>query len=351
MKLQIAHSIHELDEARWDAIASDEIAMTHRWQRVMEAGWRDYHPRYLFLEDAQGPLATAVAEAGRSFWRGGWSGRLLKRFTLALTAPFSSLNCGIMARPGVELAAVLPHLDAALSGICRRERRLLLTVLNVPGGDVATWQARHFLALRREPAAVLALPADYEQYLQTLSAKERSRLRRMRRRGNEWQVTFQHGPPDGDGEKVYPLFRQVFLQHAPPNSEVPFGAEFFDILEREMPGEVFFFRGYVRGELAGVLLGIRAGQTLWGPLVGLRYELTRPSYLYFLLFDEIIRWCLERGLQHVQSGLTIAREKQAQGFSLHERWFCYRAHPQLLNVALRGAVSLVKRTRPNGEEV
>lgn len=347
MRHQITRSIRELDEAQWDVIAGDEISMTHRWQRVMEAGWRDHRSRYLLLTDDRGPLAIAVAGSGRAFGYTGWPGRLIKRFALVLTAPLSSLNCGVMLRPGAEMAAVLPQLDRALGRICWRERRVLLAVINVPPGDVAVWRAMRFLSLPGERAAVLDLPPDYEQYVQTLAGEKRSRLRRIRRRGAAREVTFAHGPPAGDGERIYPLFCEVFSRHGTPLTDMPFTAEFFSILEREMPGEVQLFRGFVGGELAGVSLGISAGKTLWwGPVIGLRYDLARPSYLYFLLIDEIIRWSIARGFRQIQGGLTGAREKQEQGFRLQERWICCRAHPPLLNVALRVAASLTRRAMP-----
>lgn len=349
MRYQIARSIQEMDEAHWDAIAGDGVLMTHRWQRVMEAGWRDYHPCYLLLADNRGPLAIVVTEIGRTFGYTGWRKWLLKRLTLVLGAPFSSLTCGVMVRSGVEPAVVLPRLTRLLGQICRRERRVLLGVSSISTSDVAVWRAMNFSILPLQRTAVLDLPPDYAHYLQALSREERSRLRRLRRRGEACGVTFEHGPLAGDGERIYPLFCEVFSRHGESLTDMPFTAEFFSILEREMPGQVQLFRGFVDGELAGVSLNILAGGMLWGPMMGLRYELARPSYLYFLLIDEVIRWSIEHRLRRIYGGLTSEREKQEQGFRLRERWFCCRAHPPLLNIALKGVVSLARRAMPGGD--
>ena len=124
---------------------------------------------------------------------------------------------------------------------------------------------------------------------------------------------------------------------------MPFTATLFEGLDREMPGDVLFIRGYAGETLAGASLCVFDETTMWAPMIGLHYEIARPSYLYFLQQDERVRLCIERGIRRIFSGKTNYREKQRHGFHQEERWFCYRANSHLLNRALALAFPLARR--------
>jgi hypothetical protein len=51
MRYQTARGIEAFEEARWDALAGDEIVLSHRFQSVMEASRRDYRPLYMLVEE------------------------------------------------------------------------------------------------------------------------------------------------------------------------------------------------------------------------------------------------------------------------------------------------------------
>ncbi len=333
MDYQIARSIEEFDEAEWDALAGDEITMTHRWQRVMEASRPGYDARYLLVRNNRAPLAVATVNAEVQVGGPGWLNRSLGRLAFGVRAPYSLGHCGVALRPEVTLAEALPQLEQALTGLCRQEKRLLLTVGNVPASDLSTWQSGGFSPTRFVDIAVLDLPPSYEQYLQALSSKQRSELRRMRRRAADQDVSFSHGPLDGDGEQLYPLLCRVYERHGTPSDAMPLKPNLFEVLEREMFGDTFVFKGLVAGQLASVFVCPRVNQKLWWWGVGLDYDLARPAYVYFLLLDEMIRWCIEQGVRRIYGGASNEREKQKQGFQLRERWRCHRATPSLLNRA------------------
>lgn len=343
MNYHIAHSIGEFAETDWDALAGGEIARTHRWQRVMEAGWRGYQPRYALLQDPQGPLAIIIASLSDSFGVETWRQRFQQRLTLTVAPPFSSVNCGVQVRAGAALPALLPHLVQLLHKMARQEKRLLIGISNVPADQLEAWRAQRFGLAAQAPVSVLDLPASYEQYLSGLPKKSRAELRRIRRRAAAPDISFDHAPlAAGEGPQVYALLRQVFARHGAPVEKMPFDAEWFTLVQREMPGEMLLFKGYVDQTLTGVAPCLLSGPTLWWPMVGLHYELARSSYMYFLLMDEMIRWSIEHGIKRIYGGLTSEREKQRHGFKLQARWFCYRAQPAALNKMLNVAVSLAR---------
>lgn len=337
---QLAHSITEIAPAEWDAVVGADLTMSHRWLKVLEQTWQHCQSLYVLFRAGQEAIAVAIANQETPFHKASKAGSLLTRCMFFVTPPFSSTGCGVLTRPGVELANVLPQVMPLLERIMWQEHRPLLAISNLSDRDLPVWQTQDF-ALSGQPClSILDLPASYADYMQLLDKKDRAELRRIRRRATEQQVTFQQGPLAGDGEAIYPLLHTVFDQHG---TSIPFTPEFFMRLEQEMPGEVFLIKGFVGGQLAGVSFCLQHGQTLWWPMVGLDYALARPTYLYFLLIDEMVQWSIAQGIQRIYGGTTAEQEKRKHGFYQQARWIGYHTQPAVLNHAIRFALPLARR--------
>lgn len=330
MKIIETDSIREIDAAQWDIVTGDVLSMTHRWLHVMETQWNSYQPHYILLEDAQGPCVAIVADLFASFKDMGLFGWLRQRFSLALRPPLSSF-CGVMIRPGTSLEVVMPELEPVLGQLCRQQKRFLITVSNVGATDLPHWRQAGFLAAPQAKVSSLDILETYEHYLATLRAKDRNELRRARRRGEKFDLRFEAGPLTNDGEQIFTLFCEVFARYGTPPEAVPFTPQFLAAMQEELADEMFFVRGYAGGKLAGASLCLRNGASLWVPTIGMHYEIARPSYLYFLLIDETVRWAIDNGIRHFSFGKTNERVKQRHGFHLEDRWLCYRARLGLLN--------------------
>ena len=321
---RVVDSIRELDEERWDALTNGELMMSHRWQRVMEASRTAYRPRYLLAEDHRGPLLGVVADASQTFGRSGWQELLLQRTSLLVGAPFSSRHCGLSVRAG----ATLDQLDRPLAELSWQVRRPLLGITNLRDDQVAAWRARVYTA-RPQPASML-LDLDvpsYEVYLETLTSKVRRELGRTRRRALEMGVTFHHGLLTGGETELYPLLAEVCARHG----WMPFTPTLFPSLATEMPGQAIVLSGSGGGRTIGFFLCLRQGPLLLAILAGLRYELARPTSLYFLLLDELIRWSLQHGVRRIHAGLSNELQKWRHGFRSQPRWLCARAYPGPVN--------------------
>jgi predicted N-acyltransferase len=352
MRYQIARGIRAFDEARWDAVAGHDIVLSHRFQRVMEASRRDYRPLYVLVEDGLGPLAAVVAQRTDRFWHpgSGWRNALLRRLFLRIAPQISTNQSGIALRQGVALGDILPDLERVLDAACRHEGRLLLSVINVSEDELPAWRAQGYTAVPRPPTMVMDLPVDsYEAYLEGLSNKDQTKIRRLRRRGEKMGVTFNVGPPGGDARELYAMLSEVYARHGRTGDTMAFTEALFPALEREMGDEALLLRGYVNGQLAGFHLLLKRGDTVNWLVTGLWYELAHPSYLYFQLIDEAVRWAIANGCRHFYGGVTNEREKARHGFCPRARWGCFRVSPHPINRLLTIAVGLGRRQWIRGQ--
>jgi predicted N-acyltransferase len=351
MRRTITDSIDHIDRERWDSVAGQDLTLSWRWQRVMEAGRQGYRPRYLLLEDTAGPLAAVVLHPAERFGRRGWADALLSRLMLVAPAPYSARQCGFALRAGVALQAALPDLERALETACWRERRPVLGVANLSRADLPVWLARGYLAWRQPDSMYLDLGgASYPEYLDQLEPKTRSELARMRRRAVERGVTFDLGSLAGHGRQLFELLAEVFARHGITRQAMPFTPGLFDALERELSPEVLLFEARVGGELGAFFLCLRNGDRLLAPFAGLRYALARPNFLYFLLIDELVRWSVAHRARWIFAGRSNDRQKARQGFSAEGRWLGVRTSPRLLSDAiglvLHHAGGLARRVHP-----
>lgn len=337
-----SNSIGEIDASRWDAVAHRLLVMKHSYCRLMEAGWRTYEPRYLLLEDGQGPCALAVANKGETFGNQGLMKWLYRRLNLVFYFPYNT-ECAVFARPGLPLEAVMPELVSAMETLCRRERRFLMAVGNIPAGDLPAWERAGFLASPQASTNILDLPETYDLYLLSLRPKDRAELRRIRKRADELEVHFKIEGLAEDGEQIYTLFKNVSTRHGASEETIPFTPQFFAEFGHHMAEQTLFVKGFVENRLAGALLCSWEGATLWWQMAGLDYERARPTYLYFLLMDEMIRWSIAHGVRRIYGGFSSDREKQGHGFRAEPRWMCYRACSRPLNRLLTLALPLARR--------
>jgi predicted N-acyltransferase len=337
-----ARSIREIDEQCWDAVAGKALPMTHRWLWAVETNRRFYEPRYLLLENGQGPCAAIVVNAIEAFENIGILGWLYKRCNLVVIPPFFSM-CGVVIRPGISLERMIPELELALNRLCQKEKRLMVTVGGVSASDLPFWQRAGFLASPHPRISTLDLSSTYDQYLESLHRKDRQELRRIRKRAAEFDVRFEIGPLGDDTAEIYSLLCEVYAKHGTSLEGMPFTPQLFTSLEHEMSEEVLVIRGYAGGKLAGVSINLLDDSTFWGLMIGLHYEIARPSFLYFLLLDEAIRWSIKHGLRQISMGWSNEREKQKHGCRVEENWFCYRASTRPLNLALAAALPLAQR--------
>jgi predicted N-acyltransferase len=338
-----ARTIYEIDEKHWDSVTGSAFSMTYRWLCLLETCWQPYEPRYLLLEDNRGAYAVVVSNTVEIFKNRGAMSWLYRHLNLVFNTPCTS-RCAVMVRPDISLESAMPELVPAMERLCRKEKRLLMTVSNVNTSDLPAWKRAGFLETAQSSVNVLDLPATYEHYLASLRPKNRAELRRIRKRAKEFDIHFEVGSLTKDGEQIYPLIKEVFMNHAVSRESMPFTLQFLSKMACEIPEQqILIIKGFVGSKLSGVYLCLLNASTLWWLMAGLKHEIARPNYIYFLLMDEMIHWGIEHNVQQIYGGLTNNREKQRHGFRLEERWFCYRTSVRPLDQILALALPLARQ--------
>lgn len=338
-----ANLIREIDEQRWNTAAGNLSLMAHRSLRVLESCWREYTPRYLLLENDQGPCLAAVANTRDAFKNRGLMRWLYRHLVLVFRSPYNT-ECGVAVHADHSLAALMPELLPVMERLCRKERRLFMAVSNVCATDLPLWQQAGFLTAPQRSTNIIDVPATYELYLGTLRPKYRSELLRIRRRAAEAGVRLEVSPlSEEEVAPIYSLFGEVHEKHGVSTEEIPFSSQFLTELCRHIPEQTLVVRGFVENQLSGAFLCACDGVTLWSQVAGLSYERSRPTQLYFLMIDEMIRWSIEHGIRQIYAGFSNDQLKQRQGFRTEERWICYRAALQPLNRLLALALPLARR--------
>jgi predicted N-acyltransferase len=245
-------------------------------------------------------------------------------------------------RPGVAIDEALPRLDAALCGACRRTRRAALGAMLVDEDALPAWRAQGFLPSPSLDTFEMNAPASYDAYLAGLRKRDRGKLRNMQRSAAQAGVEFGRRTAfRHDRAELFDLLCEVYARHGRSRADIEatLSPEMFPALEAAFGEGAALFEARVGGRLAGYLIAVCDGETLVIVNFGLRDELARPNFVYFLLYDQAIRWAIEHGVGRLEAGATNDAIKRRLGFRPRRRWVCYR-------LATRRGASLMARAAP-----
>lgn len=342
MECRIAKSIGEFSPEEWDSVSPDQVysamhyhtASSHRWLSFMERNARFYNVIYILISDESGPFARLTAtELGPNSTA---LQRVIARKALLLLAPFSAGGGGVVFRRDVGLEDGLHAIDPVLRQLCARDGRLLMAVANVSEQERDVFERHDFIVASAPSNTFIEVPATYDEYLERLSRKGRNELRRMHRRAEERGVTFKSSASLKErSAELYDLFCEVYTEHGVGRDKVDFSEQIFADLEDTFADDVTLFEAHVDGRLAGYLITLRVADRLGILFAGLHYELARPTYAYFLLYEFIIKWAMEAEIKVMGGGFTLVAQKERIGFRREKQFLCYRANSRLLHKALR----------------
>jgi hypothetical protein len=104
--------------------------------------------------------------------------------------------------------------------------------------------------------------------------------------------------------------------------EVP-DAYFREVVGR-LGGRAKILTMRIGGEIACFSLFLEENNRVIGKYVGMRYPLAREYNLYFLNWMLIVRYCIERGIEWLQTGQTTYRQKVRLGCKLKRSWVYFK---------------------------
>lgn len=192
------------------------------------------------------------------------------------------------------------------------------------------------------PVCVLDLPFRTEtEYIQSLSANNRSVLRRKLKAAAKVDVTFTHSIA-GLEDEIFDLYEETRR-----NSRFDYGD--FEQLSPQ------YFRSVVEalGDRAAVILCRVDGRLLAFKLMflerdrmidkfwGMRYPIGRDYNLFFVAWMEAVRYCLAHGIGKMQSGQTAYAQKVKLGSRLDPLWVYFRHRGRVTNGIFRKVAPLI----------
>lgn len=350
-------TLSELDQAAAEALARDEpVWSTPRWWRCAEQ-MQGYRIVYLRVSDAGGGLLALapvmVAEGGRgvSFYNplrmvGDFSAlgdeRLLDaaeqveaqalRDELAGVGGTSAVLGMYGSHAGILVSPALPR-DVALSKLLRlflavRERIEpdCSGLMYLDTADANALIAARDLGYERVllgAEARLDLPpgSTFEDYV---AAHSRNRRRKIRREIDAYRqaglVTHVSRGPDALGEEIVPLYVALLARygHAPDADQV---RENLALLQRWMGDDLVVLTARAGPSVAGFVVCLHSGDTLYARTTGYDYERYGDAYCYFnLSYYDAIEWATRNGVRRIFYGLGTSEAKWGRGCELLPRW-------------------------------
>lgn len=330
LRAQIVTDLGAIDARDWDSVVS-KLAMRHEAARTMhevrvEQGWV-----YGLAYDEHGPYAAIT---GRP--HGG--SPLLRRAVLEVTTPLGVLG-GIQLRRGVEFEAALPRLVPTLQRMARRRRCASFAVL-VRQADADVYAKHDFALFLDDPVSTTDLSgfASYEELAEALPeprARRRAR-KKSEAHGLKFEVT---SPPRGRGGELFGLVAETYAAHGTP---LPFRPTLFERMWATGFAEHVLFAAYLGEKVVAANWAFHAEGVLVSSVVGLHYPVARASHADLSLYDETLRFAMDRGIRTIEWGLTNENIKRRYGAVAHPLVAALRPSLPLPAPAWKGLRSLLR---------
>lgn len=257
-----------------------EYVFDWAWAEALERAGRPYYPKLLCavpFTPVPGPRLLAGSEAARSLLLDAWLSR---------------------ARELELSSAHLLFPDADTLGACEGTPLVLRESVQFH------WRNEGY--------------AGFEDFLATLSASKRKKIRQERRRVSDAGVTLRRieGPHISDAELA--LFVACYRNTYRVRGQRPYlNARFFELLRERMPESLLLVIAQLDGRDIACALNLRDGQRLYGRYWG---ELEHVPCLHFeACYHQGIEYAIEHGLEAFEGGAQ-GEHKMARGFSPVRTW-------------------------------
>lgn len=317
--LQVVHSVQEIGQAAWDALAGDRPFASYRWYRFGEAVLADDKPIYIILSLAGEPVARGT------FWLKREqpvpvSSRAVRRL---LRMVFSCWPLMVCKSPLASISGLLlpddPDLrDAALGTIARvaqaqgKQHRASFVFFDYLDTREIGWPGwpSEFLSLEvpESETRLVITWSDFGGYLSSLSKSARKDYRRHCNRAADLGIDVHYQSAVDSVDQALVLIHTVERRHNSDPS--PWTRR---MLENIGMVDATWLVAEVEGRLVGCGLLLGDGGYRFLASLGLDYDV---EYVYFQLMYEAIRGAIEAGARVLRGGSGAYEMKRRLGFDL-----------------------------------
>jgi predicted N-acyltransferase len=320
-------SIERFGRALWDdPFESPEFDLL----RVLERQPRRAG-QYAILFDGERPIARLVVstiEHSPSRLQ-----RVMGRAALLVTLPAGGL--AFRLAQGLDPVAVGPRVGDALRALARRERRLFAMVAPAAEREAEALKHAGFATSPAPGSMKIRLPATYDEYLKRLSQRHRKDVRRLRRRAEEAGHRFEcHEAWDYREDELFELFVETMERHGLERGSLPLDASYLTELKRMWGADLRLFTASREGRLVAYLAVQASGKLARVSVPGIRYAEARPFALYLLLWQEVLAWAIDQGVETLDGGTQMVREKARMGFEERRLMYAYATVSPRLDAVL-----------------
>jgi len=318
MKLEVAHSIHEVDREVWDRLGTGQPFTTWRWYRFGEAVLEGDRPFYLILSRGGEPVARATLWLTEqeplpipSRWlRTGVQALLRYRPLLICRSPLAATS-GLLFADSTLRAEALESIGEMARLLARQYRAsfLLFDYLEAEEVRWPAWPGGFQPLAISDPGTRLVITwPDFEGYLRHLKKSVRKDYRRHRNRAADLGIVVRRHRQPVRTEEALALIRNVERHHgSEPNPRAR------AIWERAGMVDAAWLTAEIGDRLVGCGLVLGEGDTRFLALLGLDYSV---RYAYFQLVYAAIRTAIEDGVRVLRGGGGAYTMKERLGFRL-----------------------------------
>jgi len=330
-------SIRRADPAEWDALAGNEVFWRHGWVATFEESMKGSNrSRYFIARDASGIQAAAVCHVQESNESMAGIDRVLFGRLVSLSHALRLnvspvLVCG--ARVGLashvrvradvspcERKRTIEAIMHAMQETARSERRTLC-FRNVRNGEVALDELLRdhgFIKAAEMPNTLMNVVwGTFEEYVRDLKQTHAATAKNIPHEFNRARrcgIVLRRLEHPG---ALTPRLHQLLCDHYVRlnGSEFPFDSSLIRNLCERLGDSIVLFTAFSGDLPIGITIGIRCGNAMYLPFIGMDKERGKNTFAYFhLAYNEPIRYAIETGVRSFYCGKLLYGLKVRRGF-------------------------------------
>ncbi|MGB9430316.1 MAG: GNAT family N-acetyltransferase [Gammaproteobacteria bacterium] len=330
MCIQIHDSIDSIPAAGWNRLAGGNPFLRHEFLAALEhsgcvgagTGWQ---PQHLTCADGSGKLVGALPLYFKSHsfgeyvfdwvWAEAYQLAGLQYYPKLVSAiPFSPVTGSrLLLHAGTENHAIAKMLIDKTIALAAEQQASSVHCLFPDGDETRLWADAGFM-LRKDCQFHWHNRdyRDFDDYLGTLSAEKRKKLKRERRRVLEAGIHHEiYAGRDLNDELLDALYRFYSATYSKRGRPAYLSRAFFSEISRTLANSLIVIFAYKGKQPVAAAICFRDADTLYGRHWGCAEEF--HSLHFETCYYQGIEYCIREGLRHFNPG-TQGEHKLARGF-------------------------------------